>query len=84
MEKTVKSMIDTATKCFETTNDIVSAMKDGDRMMTQDLVNQVSTKLSIDAKTALTFVTYFVHSSDAVHVARGKNGGVIKGAKATK
>lgn len=84
MEKTVKSMIDTATQCFETTNEIVTAMKDGERMMTQSLINQVSAKLNIDVKTALTFVTYFVHSSDAVHVARGKNGGIIRGAKAVK
>jgi len=66
---------------FEATFAIIDSMENGERIQMKDLAQTVGLAVAMDPKLVINFVSHFVHNSDLAYVARGKNGGVIKGSK---
>lgn len=77
-------MLESVERVFQAAETAVSSMKDGDRMQLKQLVNTVSVQVGMDPKYVLPFVSHYVHNTVQVYVARGKNGGIIKGSKSPK
>lgn len=79
---TVKTMIEKVESVLTTTHSLVESMSVGDRIQMKELASKVATQVGSTPKDVLTFVDYFVHNTDLAYVARGKNGGVVRGVKA--
>jgi hypothetical protein len=62
----------------------LNSMQDKDRIQLKELAQNIATKLHLDAKDVLGFVTYFARNTNLGYVSRGKNGGLIKGSRPTK
>lgn len=85
MNKIIESQIETIKPVLEAAYTVVSQMTDGDRMQIKKLAEQVGVAVGMEPKHVLGFVNHFAHNCDGLaYVTRGKNGGIIKGAKVVK
>jgi hypothetical protein len=73
-----------AQETFENTQSIIDGMADGERIQIKDLVSAVAKKMVLPIKEVVEFVSWFAHHIDSAYVTRGKNGGLIKGARIVK
>ncbi len=80
----VQSMTKEVEKIFEATNTVVSGMNDGEHKTIVELSTDVGTALSLEPKKVLGFVSFYAHHTDIAYVARGKNGGLVKGTRPVK
>ena len=81
---TSKQMIESISSIINSANDIIMKMSDKDRMQIKDLAARVAKSTGSDAKQVLDFVAFFARNTDLGYVARGKNGGFIRGEKPVK
>jgi hypothetical protein len=79
-----EQMLEEVTKVFQSTQTQLEGMSDGERTSLKDLAAKVAIEVSKAPREVLNFVDFFVHKTDLAHVARGKNGGIVKGAKTVK
>jgi hypothetical protein len=85
MNKIIESQVETIKTVLNAANTIVSGMSDGDRMQIKKLAEQVGLVVGMEPKHVLGFVNHFAHNCVGLaYVTRGKNGGIIKGAKVVK
>lgn len=85
MNKIIESQVETIKTVLQAANTIVSGMSDGDRMQIKKLAEQVGLAVGMEPKHVLGFVNHFAHNCTGLaYVTRGKNGGIIKGAKVVK
>lgn len=71
-------------RVYETAETTIQSMQDGQRMQIKQLAQVVGKALSEDPKVVLGFVNYFAHRTSLAYVTRGKNGGIIRGARPVK
>ncbi len=79
-----KQMVEVVESILKSCHSTVETMSDGDRTQVKELAKTVAAAVSMEPKHVLSFVDYYVHNSDIVYVSRGKNGGVVRGAKPVK
>lgn len=84
MSTSVKSMLETVERVFQSAHTVVSGMQDGQRMQVKELAQTVSLSVGLEAKHVLPFVTHYLHNTDIAYVTRGKKGGIVKGVKPLK
>lgn len=85
MSTSIKDMLGTVESIFTATQKVVDGLDDGARLQVGDLSQTVGLSLGMDPKDILGFVSYYTHNIEPVaHVRRGKNGGLIKGARVVK
>lgn len=82
--KEIKTMLETVETVFNATHTALSSMQDGERTSLKDLAKTVGLSVSLDPKQVLKFVDHFVHNTTVAYVARGQNGGIVKGVKTAK
>lgn len=80
----VESMTEFSKQVFEATLQVVESMNDGDHMQLKQLTAVVALAVAKDPKEVLGFVNHFVRHTNVAYVARGKNGGLVKGVKSVK
>lgn len=81
MNADIEAMTATSRRAFEAAQTVLDGMKDGERIQIKDLAKDVGLALAMDPKLVLGFVHHFAHNTTVAYVTRGKNGGIIKGAK---
>jgi len=84
MNQEVTSLIKNIEIVFSATETNLQAMSVGERIQMKDLTAAVGLAVAKDPKDILPFVSYFVHNTSLAYVSRGKNGGIIRGAKSVK
>jgi hypothetical protein len=84
MNADIEAMTATAKQAFEAAQNVVDSMKDRERIQIKDLAKDVGLALALDPKKVLGFVNHFAHHTSDAYVTRGKNGGLIKGARPVK
>lgn len=77
----IESMIAFSKQVFESAQQAIADMKDGERMQIKHLAQTVGLAVAKDPKEVLGFVNHFAHNTSMAYVTRGKNGGIIKGTK---
>ena len=82
--KDVERMTAFSKQVYEAAEHVVEAMQDGERMQIKQLAQVVGLALAKDSKFVLGFVNHFAHDTGLAYVTRGKNGGIIRGAKPAK
>ena len=71
-------------RVMEATHGIVETMQVGERKQLKVLAQEVATLVSADPKKILGFVNHFAHNTSIAYVARGKNGGIVRGVREFK
>ncbi len=80
----IESMTAFSKQVFESAQQVIETMKDGERMQIKQLAQVVGLAIAKDPKEVLGFVNHFAHNTSMAYVTRGKNGGIIKGVKSAK
>lgn len=84
MNTSVQPMLETVEKIFTAAHTIVESLQVGERIQVKELAQSVGLAVAMDPKHVLGFVNHFAHNTELAYVTRGKNGGVIRGARPVK
>lgn len=80
----ITGMLETVERIFEAAQVTLEGMQNGERMQIKELAQAVGLVVAMEPKHVLGFVNHFVHNTDIAYVTRGKNGGIIRGARPVK
>lgn len=84
MNTDIQPMLETVGKIFTAAHTIVESLQVGERIQVKELAQSVGLAVAMDPKHVLSFVNHFAHNTELAYVTRGKNGGVIRGARPVK